>query len=133
MIRLVELFEQMDVSGDGIVTYDEFEMLLKVPAVSAWLELLDISTKDAENLFRAVDKGGDGEITVDEWACGISRIKGAATAVDAMTLMASVHRVEHQLKELTCTLAPPVNKPPVVTRITNRHTNRNSKRIRASA
>merc|ERR1712008_622774 len=64
------------------------------PPVVAWLELLDISTKDAVELFHAVDVDMSGNITVEEWIDGVSRIKGDCSAVDAMTMIAALHRIE---------------------------------------
>merc|ERR1712113_957013 len=81
--RLLELFQELDVSGDGNLSHEEFQELLHVDQVSAWMDLLEISTKDIDNLFMAVDDG-DGNIDMQEFVKGFNRLQGGATAVDAI-------------------------------------------------
>merc|ERR1712066_811912 len=83
---------ELDVSGDGVLSNEEFAAIMENEAIIAWLDQMQISSKDAEQLFKALDDG-DGEVTMQEFVTGVSRLKGEATAVDAMSLMASISRV----------------------------------------
>merc|ERR1712060_533516 len=98
-------FNELDVSGDGKLSIEEFEELLNIDQVSAWMDLLDISTKDVDELFRAVDDG-DGQISMSEFVKGFERMQGGATAVDAMSLMSAVNRVDRQIAGLREFLQP---------------------------
>merc|ERR1712232_832237 len=97
--RLEHLFEALDVSGDGLLSRDEFEKLLHIPEISAWLNLLEISTADVNELFEAVDDG-DGEIEVHEFVGGFKRMQGSATAVDAVSLRNRITKVDHMLETI---------------------------------
>merc|ERR1712113_838690 len=56
-VRLVEMFLELDVSGDGVLNQEEFKAIMENEALIAWLDQAHISTKDAEQLFRALDTG----------------------------------------------------------------------------
>merc|ERR1712217_557599 len=91
-VRLVEMFMELDVSGDGILWKEEFTAIMENEAIIAWLDQMQVGSKDAEQLFEAL-ADGDGEVTLSEFVTGVNRLKGEATAVDAMSLMASISRV----------------------------------------
>lgn len=99
----------MDTSGDGLVDRDEFEELIRQPKVIAWFNMLDISSKDSAGLFDAL-AGGDGHMTMTEFIEGIKRLKGDATAVDAMTLLSGIHRIEKLVDALRLNLLPDLDK-----------------------
>jgi len=69
------------------------------PKVSLWLQELGIEVNDTGDLFDLLDDG-DGQITTEEFVQGISRLKGEARAKDLVKIMASVHRVEIQCKDI---------------------------------
>lgn len=91
--RLQELFHELDTSGDGTLSYEEFAELLKSDSIASWISLLGVTTNDAHHLFSLLDDG-DGTISLEEFTNGFSRLQGDATAVDAMTMMASISRIE---------------------------------------
>jgi len=91
--KVRELFNAMDTSGDGDVTFDEFAEICENESFRAWMKLLNISTKNVGELFGALDDG-DGRITRNEFIDGMSRLDGSATAVDAMSMRAAQRRME---------------------------------------
>eukprot|EP00931_Biecheleriopsis_adriatica_P004985 TRINITY_DN106565_c0_g1_i1.p1 TRINITY_DN106565_c0_g1~~TRINITY_DN106565_c0_g1_i1.p1 ORF type:complete len:526 (+),score=73.12 TRINITY_DN106565_c0_g1_i1:29-1606(+) len=97
--KLAGLFHQMDASGDGLVDREEFHELCSRDDVIAWFDMLEISAKDTESLFDCL-AAGDGSMTLDEFVEGIKRLKGDATAVDAMTLLSAVSRIEKHMQVL---------------------------------
>eukprot|EP00930_Biecheleria_cincta_P036069 TRINITY_DN24769_c0_g1_i1.p1 TRINITY_DN24769_c0_g1~~TRINITY_DN24769_c0_g1_i1.p1 ORF type:complete len:537 (+),score=87.69 TRINITY_DN24769_c0_g1_i1:98-1708(+) len=103
--KLGLLFKEMDTSGDGLVDREEFHNLISQPKVIAWFNMLEISSKDSVGLFDCL-AAGDGVMTMDEFIEGIKRLKGDATAVDAMTLLSGINRIDKHLESLERHLVP---------------------------
>merc|ERR1711948_57130 len=101
-IKMVEMFKELDVSGDGCLSREEFAAIEDHELVVAWMHKLEISTRDIQGLFEALDGGdGDGIITLDEFVAGVRRLKGEATAVDVMTIMSLLRRLGRDIQPFT--------------------------------
>ena len=59
-----DLFDSMDVSGDGAVNSEEFRELANFPLVKSWLASMDIRTDDVDTMFHLIDADGSGGIQV---------------------------------------------------------------------
>lgn len=90
--KVKSLFDSIDDSGDGTLTFDEFAKLVESPKLSFWMGQLQLEYHDLLSLFEFMDNG-DGEITLSEFIDGAARLKGPAKAID-------VFRIETKL-ELT--------------------------------
>jgi len=97
--KLKSLFFELDTSGDGMVTLDEFKTMLSQPTIRAWMGALEIDTHDMEGLFLLIDDG-NGQISLAEFLMGISRIKGSAKSIDMAHTLASLKRLDHKLTAL---------------------------------
>merc|ERR1711972_972244 len=65
----------------------DFEFLISEPSYQSYLSSLDIEHSEARGLFTLLDTDGSGDVTVEEFVAGCLRLKGAATAVDMVTLL----------------------------------------------
>jgi len=97
--KLKALFFQLDTSGDGLVSWDEFQQMLTDVRLKAWLNALEIEPTDMEEFFHILDDG-DGELTIDEFVLGISRLRGFAKAIDMAHLMALVKRIDTKVEKV---------------------------------
>merc|ERR1719343_1281861 len=94
--KLEEIFEAADVSGDGVLSLEEFKDLLSIPSVKCYLELLELEVREVQSLFNML-ANGNGEIEYDEFVDGIMMLKGQARAMDMISLMLDVRRLLHRI------------------------------------
>merc|ERR1712066_1112792 len=87
------LFTNLDESGDGNISREEFEVALQQPRVRHWFAALDIDVSDLPKLFMMLDDG-DGEISKDEFVWGLKKVKGNAQAIDLLALNIDMQRVK---------------------------------------
>jgi len=98
--KLAAVFKRADTSGDGMLTFDEFDLLLGNPQVKTMLSLLEIHVSEAEDIFRLLENE-NGEVSDSDFVKGMMRIKGQPKSQDVLAivsqnrkLMAEVHRVQ---------------------------------------
>lgn len=101
--KLRHLFEQLDESGDGLLSYDEFCALVKDDKMMALLASLEIEADDLQELYKLLDNG-DGELACDEFVEGAARVKGAARGIDVVVTLTTVKRLERQVHDLLQTM-----------------------------
>mmetsp|Transcript_42608 Transcript_42608/g.92841 ORF Transcript_42608/g.92841 Transcript_42608/m.92841 type:complete len:120 (+) Transcript_42608:3-362(+) len=93
--KLRALFQHLDISGDGLVSYEEFKSMLDKPEVKAWLSALEIDSHDLDVLFEILDDG-DGQISLEEFTRGAVRVKGLAKSMDQVHVLAILKRLEQK-------------------------------------
>ncbi|CAE7577126.1 Scn8a [Symbiodinium sp. CCMP2592] len=81
MKNVGRIFQTLDTSGDGLLSWAEFEVLLQDRKLKFLLDKLEIAAGDLKTLFDLLDDTGDGEISVEEFLEGITRFKGAAKSL----------------------------------------------------
>jgi len=94
--KLKALFSHVDTSGDGFVSWDEFNTLMDDPHLKTWMSALELDSHDLEGLFGLIDTGS-GQISVDEFVHRASVLKGGARAIDMAQLLAKVTRIEQKI------------------------------------
>ena len=90
--RVKTLFQTVDESGDGSISYDEFSKLVQSPKLKFWMSQLELEYHDLLSLFEFLDNG-DGKITLTEFIEGAQRLKGNVKALD-------IWRIETKLEVL---------------------------------
>eukprot|EP00747_Dinoflagellata_sp_TGD_P206100 gnl/TRDRNA2_/TRDRNA2_79834_c2_seq1.p1 gnl/TRDRNA2_/TRDRNA2_79834_c2~~gnl/TRDRNA2_/TRDRNA2_79834_c2_seq1.p1 ORF type:complete len:239 (+),score=43.79 gnl/TRDRNA2_/TRDRNA2_79834_c2_seq1:81-719(+) len=89
--KIREVFKELDKSGDGQLSKDEFEPLMHDQLLKTWLSTLDIDTVDIHHLFEVI-ADEDGNVALDDFVSGMSRVKGPAKSIDVLKLQtASSH------------------------------------------
>ncbi|CAE7243352.1 para, partial [Symbiodinium pilosum] len=101
-----KIFQTLDTSGDGLLSWPEFELLLNDTKLKFVLDKLEIAAGDLKTLFDLLDDTGDGEISVDEFVEGITRFKGAAKSLDVGQLLLRSRRLERGIMNLEQHLLP---------------------------
>eukprot|EP00747_Dinoflagellata_sp_TGD_P125192 gnl/TRDRNA2_/TRDRNA2_174121_c1_seq2.p1 gnl/TRDRNA2_/TRDRNA2_174121_c1~~gnl/TRDRNA2_/TRDRNA2_174121_c1_seq2.p1 ORF type:complete len:346 (+),score=34.66 gnl/TRDRNA2_/TRDRNA2_174121_c1_seq2:107-1039(+) len=97
--HLYELFAELDVDGDGIITREEFDCLMTDETLNFLFNELDIATKDLRGLFDMLDDG-DGEMYLSEFFSGVQRVRGPARSIDVVNLLMAVRDVSKQVESV---------------------------------
>lgn len=98
-LKLREIFEELDDSGDGLLSWAEFEPLVTDELLRTWLSTLDIDTQELESLFQILDTG-DGKIDVGEFTRGMSRVRGPAKSIDVLKIITNLGQISGKLDTL---------------------------------
>jgi len=83
--KMTLLFDATDVSGDGLLSLEEFRDILHDPWVKTWLAAMELSTDDGDTLFEIIAED-DGRIDPAELVQGVAKLKGAARSMDLLAL-----------------------------------------------
>merc|ERR1711920_757153 len=89
---------RLDTSGDGLISWGEFQPMLERDDMQLMMSTLDVDTGDLETLWGLLDDG-DGEISAEEFTKGAMRMKGPAKGIDVVALLSNVHRLEKKIDE----------------------------------
>lgn len=105
--NVARIFEKLDTSGDGLLSWSEFEQLLEDPKLRFLLDKLEIAAGDLKVLFDLLDDTGDGEISVEEFIEGVTRFKGAAKSLDVGQVLLRSRRLERHVMNIEKLLTDP--------------------------
>jgi len=97
--KLRELFLEVDPTGDGIITLQDFEAILRNPLAQGLLRSLDLGMHDIQCLFNMIDDG-DGKITYDEFLHGTMRWKVQARSQDVVAVLHDSEKILNQCHKL---------------------------------
>jgi len=97
--KLKDLFNELDDSGDGLITWHEFSQLLEDDVLKKYVSTLDLEVSDLAQLFKLLDDG-DGAISAEEFCKGVARVKGPARSIDVVSLGNMVKRLDNKVTDL---------------------------------
>jgi len=100
--KLEGVFQQIDESGQGMITEARLNEILQDPKVAVYFQTLDLDVHEGTALFHILDNG-DGEVTLDEFINGILRCRGPARAIDQVAMRAELKHLDLKLARLTKT------------------------------
>lgn len=92
LVQFQSLFELIDVDGNGELTREEFKIAFQDPQIEMRLKMLDIQTKDCEEIFDLLDTG-DGVLSLEEFFEGITSMAGLAQSKDMFRVLKRVDRL----------------------------------------
>lgn len=91
------LFDEMDSSGDGEVSLQEFLQEVQNPKLLAFFASLEIEIADATHFFAMLSDQGRKKVTLSNFVTGCIRMRGGALAVDLHDLM-----IKHSAMQQEC-------------------------------
>jgi len=90
---LMDLLEEIDSAGTGVITREELAEAFKSEKVRYSFSVLDIDISDSNYLFDMLDLDRSGEVDMDEFVSGCLRLKGNAKSIDIHTLMLEIRHL----------------------------------------
>jgi voltage-gated sodium channel len=97
--NLQEIFIDADADKDGFVDRDEFETIMMRPDVQSKMEILELPSHEAKELFGILDGDHTGELDITEFIAGALKLKGAARAKDLMGVIVSQRGIVRRLEK----------------------------------
>lgn len=99
--QLCEVFHNLDESGNGAITKEEFVAAMANPVLRKYLSVLGIDVYEVRSLFDVIDgEKGDGQIEAQEFIDGLLRLKGQARAIDMITLLHEGRKTTKHIESL---------------------------------
>merc|ERR1712190_100847 len=98
------LFLVADTSGDGKLTWDEFQVFFGNPLIRSYMASLQIDTQESFHLFQMLDDG-EGSVTVKEFVQGVLRLKGSARSQDVVSIMHDTNRLSVAVAKISDSIA----------------------------
>lgn len=99
-------FREADDSGDGFLSFDEFEAMVKNPRVKSWLAAMDFNIENVKLVFDLLDDG-DNKLTADEVVHGVAKLKGTARSLDMIALHRRLDYVDIACNQMLSCLGQP--------------------------
>jgi len=99
--HLLNLFNALDVDGNGKLTIIELERSLEKESVQAQFIAMDLEVPDAWSLFKLLAKDCTHLIAVDEFVDGCMRLKGAAKNIDLAIMKLENEQILKTIAKLT--------------------------------
>jgi hypothetical protein len=85
--HVYKLFQIADQDHSAEISWQEFEEHLQDKAMDEYFKAIDLSRRDAQQLFKLLDTDQSGTISVEEFVRGCLRLKGPARSVDLAALV----------------------------------------------
>eukprot|EP00445_Apocalathium_hangoei_P066806 CAMPEP_0204112292 /NCGR_PEP_ID=MMETSP0361-20130328/2960_1 /ASSEMBLY_ACC=CAM_ASM_000343 /TAXON_ID=268821 /ORGANISM="Scrippsiella Hangoei, Strain SHTV-5" /LENGTH=701 /DNA_ID=CAMNT_0051062461 /DNA_START=90 /DNA_END=2195 /DNA_ORIENTATION=+ len=98
---LGQIFKRIDTDGGGTLSYNELlQGACKEAEFLRWLRVMDIDSRDLEQLFAIVDEDGNGEIEPGEFIEAMYRMRTADSRTAMKFVKHIVSRIDKQQKDL---------------------------------
>lgn len=93
--KLKAFFNEINKTGDGLVTYEDFGKFIKDPRMQAFAASMDVEIVNAKQFFDILSDDGKRPVDLETFVVGCMRLKGAARNVDLTCLMHAHKRAAH--------------------------------------
>jgi len=91
--KLKNVFQQLDQTGDGLLSWEEFNVLVSDSHMRLLMNTLEVDVRDMKSLFQLLENG-EGRIRTDDFVAGLQRMKGPAQSLDMVNLLRIAGRIE---------------------------------------
>eukprot|EP00929_Paragymnodinium_shiwhaense_P042696 TRINITY_DN22051_c0_g1_i2.p1 TRINITY_DN22051_c0_g1~~TRINITY_DN22051_c0_g1_i2.p1 ORF type:complete len:367 (-),score=52.18 TRINITY_DN22051_c0_g1_i2:83-1183(-) len=102
--KMHQLFKEADESGDGYLTFEEFQNIVADQRISTWLAAQEIEVRDVGLVYQLVASGRNA-IQAEDLVVGFARLKGPARSIDVIALHASLAELSTEMHRLKALLA----------------------------
>jgi len=99
VLKLNDVFVELDKDGDGKLTMEEFEHVWNDRLMKQFLSTLELEIVDLTALFHMLDDG-DQRVDCDEFIHGVTAMKGWAKGSDLVMVLSAVRRIERTLDQM---------------------------------
>jgi len=96
--KMKAVFHELDKTGDGLVTWQEFSSCLQDEDIINFMHILDLDVHDCRNVFRILDTDSSGGVSCEEFIDGVKAIRGFAKRIDVATLMTVTKKIDSRLQ-----------------------------------
>ncbi|CAK0849298.1 unnamed protein product [Prorocentrum cordatum] len=100
------MFNAIDEDGDERLTIEELKSACADPYLGVQLQVLDITSENADEIFRMMMDTGDGVLSLEEFFEGTRRLQGPAEARDVQRVLGLLQRLSR-----ACALERPSSAP----------------------
>jgi len=97
--RLRELFKDLDVDGDGKISFDEFSHFNDDADMRHYMSTFEVESHDTLKLFEILDDG-DGHVDIDEFLRGMVAVKGHARSIDIVCILKHMEHLDGKINTL---------------------------------
>jgi len=97
MRKLERIFSDMDVSGDGLISEEEFTSMLQDEKVKQYLVGLEVDLNESNSLFHMM-ADDEGPVSYSRFMDGMNRAKGLAKAADILCIRHDLTMLRKDLK-----------------------------------
>jgi len=95
-----DLFDEVDVDGNGVVTRTELALYMKNERVMAYFGGQGLDMSDVGLMFDLLDSSHDGTIGLPEFLLGTLRLKGGARCIEVMRLFQALDHIRKELSTI---------------------------------
>eukprot|EP00929_Paragymnodinium_shiwhaense_P088945 TRINITY_DN4923_c0_g2_i2.p1 TRINITY_DN4923_c0_g2~~TRINITY_DN4923_c0_g2_i2.p1 ORF type:complete len:586 (-),score=129.42 TRINITY_DN4923_c0_g2_i2:124-1881(-) len=106
------LFREADESGDGLIDYSEFMMIMSDERVATWLDAMEVEISDPKLVwellcgFSGMHGGSSDRLNVHYFVKGFGRLKGSAKSLDTLKMLRELEVLSTKLQILDERLRP---------------------------
>jgi len=97
MRKLERIFSDVDVSGDGLISEEEFTNMLQDEKVKQYLVGLEVDLNESNSLFHMM-ADDEGQVSYSRFMDGMNRAKGLAKAADILCIRHDLTMLRKDLK-----------------------------------
>merc|ERR1711871_496598 len=99
MKKMNKLFQRVDTDQDGLLTWPEFEEVLKNDWVRSWMAAMELDTSNVKRLWMLLDNG-NGKLTAADLVAGVSKLQGSAKSADMNHLSMEVNQLKDVILDM---------------------------------
>lgn len=111
--KLLNVFNEMDLDGDGMLDFEELKALLADDYMVSWLSTLGFEVHDFQKIFASNDAMGEGlQIDIEGFLDKAGKAKGQAKTIDILGIMQQLTDIQVAVDSLSKKTASGTSRTP---------------------
>lgn len=99
--QLVSLFQALDQSRTGLVSWEQIKSVVEDPKIEAWMHALELDMSHIELIFTTLDNGENGSLSPEELVAGALMLKGPSKNLEMLRMSVNIQHLLEQM-DLLC-------------------------------